>query len=63
MSGQSNLERLQSAGVVGNGPISDDHLAKINSLSDHEVNTLVSLRQKFGSADDLDDHLRPNLFV
>jgi len=63
MSGQSNVARLQAAGVIGNGPVSDDHAEKINNLSEDEVNTLVTLRQKMGTADDAPDHLRPNFFV
>ncbi len=63
MSGQSTVQRLQAAGVIGSGAISDDHAQKINSLSSDEVDTLVKLRQKMGTADDAPDHLRPNFFV
>ncbi len=63
MSGQSNVERLQAAGVIGSGPIADHHAEKINSLSDDEVNTLINVRKKMGSGDDAPDHLRPNFFV
>ncbi len=60
---KSNVQRLQAAGVIGNGPIADHHAEKINSLSEDEVNTLVNLRKKMGSSDEVDDHLRPNFFV
>ena len=45
----TQVEKLQNGGVIATPhQISDEDAAAINSLSDHEVDTLIAVKNKLG---------------
>jgi hypothetical protein len=59
----SNLERLESVGVLDSEKFSDDEKKTVEKLSVSEVAVLIKMRKKRGAVSDDKHHLRPNLFV
>jgi hypothetical protein len=59
----SNLERLESAGVVVSEQFTDEDKKTVERLSAVEVSALIKLRKKHGAAPEGKHHLRPNVFV
>jgi hypothetical protein len=59
----SNVERLESAGVLNSEKFSDDDKKTVEKLSVSEVAVLIKMRKKRGAVPDDKHHLRPNLFV
>ena len=59
----SNVERLESAGVLNSTEFSDGDKKTVEKLSVTEVALLVKMRKKRGAAPEGKHHLRPNIFV
>jgi hypothetical protein len=59
----SNVERLETAGVLVSEQFTDDDKKTVERLSETEVTALIKLRKKRGSAPEGKHHLRPNIFV
>jgi hypothetical protein len=59
----SNVERLETAGVLVSEQFTDDDKKTVERLSETEVTALIKLRKKRGSAPEGKHHLRPNVFV
>jgi hypothetical protein len=59
----SNVERLESAGVLVSEQFTDGDKKTVEKLSATEVGALIKLRKKRGSAPEGKHHLRPNIFV
>ena len=59
----SNVERLETAGVLVSEQFTDDDKRTVEKLSETEVTALIKLRKKRGSAPEGKHHLRPNVFV
>jgi hypothetical protein len=59
----SNVERLETAGVLVSEQFTDDDKKTVEKLSETEVTALIKLRKKRGSAPEGKHHLRPNVFV
>jgi hypothetical protein len=59
----SNVERLETAGVLVSEQFTDDDKKTVEKLSETEVTALIKLRKKRGSAPEGKHHLRPNIFV
>jgi hypothetical protein len=59
----SNVERLETAGVLVAEQFTDDDKNTVEKLSETEVTALIKLRKKQGSAPEGKHHLRPNVFV
>jgi hypothetical protein len=59
----SNLERLESEGVLNSEKFTDDEKKTVEKLSVSEVAVLIKMRKKRGAVPDDKHHLRPNLFV
>jgi hypothetical protein len=59
----SNVERLESAGVLVSEQYTDEDKNTVEKLSETEVTALINLRKKRGSAPEGKHHLRPNVFV
>ncbi|MFZ0036052.1 MAG: hypothetical protein WAK91_01425 [Candidatus Acidiferrales bacterium] len=59
----SNVERLESAGVLVSEQYTDDDKRTVEKLSATEVGVLIKMRKKRGSAPEGKHHLRPNVFV
>jgi hypothetical protein len=59
----SNVERLESAGVLVSEQFTEDDKKSVEKLSGVEVSTLIKMRKKHGSAPEGKHHLRPNFFV
>ena len=59
----SNVERLETAGVLVSEQFTDDDKKTVEKLSETEVTALIKLRKKRGSAPEGKHHLRPNFFV
>jgi hypothetical protein len=59
----SNVERLETAGVLVSEQFTDDDKNTVEKLSETEVTALIKLRKKRGSAPEGKHHLRPNVFV
>jgi hypothetical protein len=59
----SNLERLESAGVLNSEKYTEDDKKSVEKLSVSEVAVLIKMRKKRGAVPDDKHHLRPNVFV
>ena len=59
----SNIDRLESAGVLVSEQYTDDDKRTVEKLSETEVTALIKLRKKRGAAPEGKHHLRPNVFV
>jgi hypothetical protein len=59
----SNLERLESAGVITSEKFTDEDKKSVEKLSVAEVAVLIKMRKKRGAVPEDKHHLRPNLFV
>jgi hypothetical protein len=59
----SNVERLESAGVLSAKKFTDTDKKTVEKLSVTEVALLIKMRKKRGSAPAGKHHLRPNIFV
>lgn len=59
----SNVDRLESAGVLVSKQYTDGDKQTIEKLSETEVTALIKIRKKRGAAPNGKHHLRPNLFV
>jgi len=59
----SNVERLETAGVLVSEQFTDDDKKTVEKLSETEVTALIKLRKKRGPAPEGKHHLRPNIFV
>lgn len=59
----SNVERLETAGVLVSEQFTADDKKTVEKLSETEVTALIKLRKKRGSAPEGKHHLRPNIFV
>jgi hypothetical protein len=59
----SNLECLESAGVLTSERFSEDEKKTVEKLSVSEVAVLLKIRKKHGAVPDDKHHLRPNVFV
>lgn len=60
---QSNIERLESAGILKSEHFSDHDRKMLESISDEEIEVLIRLRSKMGGSPDGKDHMRPNIIV
>ena len=59
----SNVERLESAGVLTSKRFTDGDKKTVEKLSVTEVALLIKMRKKRGAAPAGKHHLRPNIFV
>jgi hypothetical protein len=59
----SNVEVLESAGVLVSEQFTDADRKTVESLSATEVSVLVKMRKKSGAAPEGQHHLRPNFIV
>jgi hypothetical protein len=59
----SNVEVLESAGVLVSEQFTDSDRKTVESLSASEVSVLVKLRKKSGATPEGQHHLRPNFIV
>ena len=59
----SNVERLETAGVLVSEQFTDDDKKTVEKLSETEVTALIKLRKQRGPAPEGKHHLRPNIFV
>lgn len=59
----SNVERLESAGVLVAEQFTDSDKKTVEKLSEVEVTALINVPKKRGSAPAGKHHLRPNIFV
>jgi len=59
----SNVERLESIGVLVSEQYTDEDKKTIEKLSAAEVDVLIKMRKKRGAAPEGKHHLRPNIFV
>jgi hypothetical protein len=59
----SNVERLESVGVLVSEQYTDEDKKTIEKLSAAEVDVLIKMRKKRGAAPEGKHHLRPNVFV
>lgn len=60
---RSNVEVLESAGVLVSEQFTDANKKTVERLSAAEVAVLIKLRKKHGAAPKGKHHLRPNFFV
>jgi len=59
----SNVDRLESAGVLISEQYTDEDKKTVERLSEAEVSVLIKMRKKRGAAPEGKHHLRPNVFV
>ena len=59
----SNVERLESAGVLVSEQYTDEDKKTVEKLTATEVTVLIKMRKKRGAAPEGKHHLRPNVFV
>ena len=59
----SNVERLESAGVLSSKKFTAGDKKTVEKLSVTEVALLIKMRKKRGAAPAGKHHLRPNIFV
>lgn len=59
----SNVERLESAGVLISEQFTDGDKKTVERLTASEVTVLIKMRKKRGAAPEGKHHLRPNVFV
>jgi hypothetical protein len=59
----SNVDRLESAGVLVSEQYTDEDKKTVERLSEAEVSVLIKMRKKRGAAPEGKHHLRPNVFV
>jgi hypothetical protein len=59
----SNVERLESAGVLIAEQFTEDDKKTVEKLSATEIAVLIKMRKKRGAAPEGKHHLRPNVFV
>lgn len=59
----SNVERLESAGVLISEQFTDSDKKSVERLTAAEVTVLIKMRKKRGAAPEGKHHLRPNVFV
>jgi len=59
----SNVELLESAGVLISEQFTDEDKKTVERLSEAEVSVLIKMRKKRGAAPEGKHHLRPNVFV
>lgn len=60
---KSNFERLHEAGIIAGEKFSESDKKLIEKITDDEVDVLIKLRHKMGSAPEGKDHLRPNFGI
>jgi hypothetical protein len=49
----SNLERLQAAGIAVKTPLSEPHRSIVDEMSDQEVDALISLKGRFDKSSEV----------
>jgi hypothetical protein len=59
----SNVERLESAGVLVSEQYTDEDKKTVEKLTATEISVLIKMRKKRGAAPEGQHHLRPNVFV
>jgi hypothetical protein len=59
----SNVDRLESAGVLVAEQYTDEDKKTVERLTATEVTVLIKMRKKRGAAPEGKHHLRPNVFV
>ena len=59
----SNVDRLESAGVLISEQYTDEDKKTVERLSEAEVSVLIKMRKKRGAAPEGKHHPRPNVFV
>jgi hypothetical protein len=59
----SNVERLESAGVLVSEQYTDEDKKTVEKLTATEISVLIKMRKKRGAAPEGKHHLRPNVFV
>jgi hypothetical protein len=59
----SNVDRLETAGVLVSEQYTDEDKKTVEKLSAAEVDVLIKMRKKRGAAPEGKHHLRPNVFV
>ena len=57
----SQVDKLRKAGCVRSDELADDLKKKIEGLSDHEVQTLIDIRNKL-KPDDKSEEISPQVF-
>lgn len=60
---QSNLDRLEAAGIIRQEHFSDHDKKLLEGISDEEVEVLIRLRKKLGDVPEGREHIRPNIVV
>ncbi len=60
---ESNLERLEKAGILKAEHFTSEDRKVVEGLSTEEVAVLIKLREKTGAAPSGKEHLRPNIVV
>jgi hypothetical protein len=60
---QSKLQRLQAAGILEQRQFSAEEMTMINTITDDEIDVLVRLRERLGTPESHQQHIRPNIFV
>jgi hypothetical protein len=59
----SNVERLETAGVLISEQFAEGDKKTVERLTEAEVAALIKMRKKRGPAPEGKHHLRPNIFV
>jgi hypothetical protein len=59
----SNVERLESAGVLISKQFTEGDKKTVEKLTEAEVSALTKMRKKRGPAPKRKYHLRPNIFI
>jgi hypothetical protein len=52
----SNLQRLQEAGIAVTSPLAEPYASVVNELSEAEVSAIVSIKQRFDSRIEVEAH-------
>jgi hypothetical protein len=58
---QTNVERLEAAGVIDPGHLTTEEAQIIEGMSEQEVQTLIDLRNRLGGASR--HEVRPNVII
>lgn len=59
----SKLQRLEDEGILEQRQFTAEELTLIATITDDEIDVLVSLRKRLGPATDGKNHIRPNFVV
>jgi hypothetical protein len=59
----AKLKRLEEAGILEQRLFTPEELALVGTITDEEVEVLISLKHKMGARADAKCHIRPNFAV